>query len=83
MVDDPEGDKEAEVDEEVEVTVDEDEGELEVVQPSEEWQTLKPSNVLKCTVVLQQRQSMFLFLTLTCVCVCVCVQTRQCRRDPM
>lgn len=73
MVNNPEGDKEADVDEEVEVTVDEDEGELEVVQPSEEWQTLKPGNVLKCTVVLQQRQSVFLFSTLTCVSVCVCV----------
>lgn len=54
MVDNPEGDNEADVDEEVEVTVDEDEGELEVVQPSEDWQTLGPGNVLKCTVVLQQ-----------------------------
>lgn len=32
-------------DEDEEATVDEDEGDLEVVQPTEEWQTLKPGNV--------------------------------------
>ncbi|XP_074503968.1 nucleotide exchange factor SIL1 [Sebastes fasciatus] len=33
-------------DEEDEVTIDEDEGDLEVVQPTEEWQTLKPGQAV-------------------------------------
>lgn len=39
---------EADVDKAVEVSVDdeEEEGELEVVQPTEEWQTLKPGGAL-------------------------------------
>lgn len=41
-------DEEAAVgDEEEEATADGYEGDLEVVQPEEEWQTLKPGNVLE------------------------------------
>ncbi|KAM9356784.1 nucleotide exchange factor SIL1 [Symphorus nematophorus] len=42
VVENPDGGEGAGGDEEAEVTVDEDEGDLEVVQPTEEWQTLKP-----------------------------------------
>lgn len=37
----------ADVDDAVEGSVGEEEGELEVVQPSEEWQTLKPGSASK------------------------------------
>lgn len=44
----------------------------EVVQPSEEWQTLKPGNVLKGIMV--QRQNPFgSVLDFFCACVCVCM----------
>lgn len=56
VVDNPEGGEGAHRDEEDEATVDED-GDLEdieVVQPTEQWQTLKPGDVLTlCLNVLQ------------------------------
>lgn len=38
--------------EEEEVRVDEDEGDLDAVQPTEDWQTLKPGNVQEGVLVL-------------------------------
>ena len=70
-------------DDKEEVTVDEDEGDLEVVQPTEEWQTLKPGNVHELPVICHCQETSGLVLDVLCVCVCVCVQARQCPQVPM
>ena len=59
-------------DDKEEVTVDEDEGDLEVVQPTEEWQTLKPGNVHELPVICHCQETSGLVLDVLCVCVCVC-----------
>lgn len=66
VVENPEGEEETRRDEE-EVMIDED---IEVVQPTEQWQTLKPGNMLSLSVTL--------FISITedgqkdmCVCACV------------
>lgn len=68
VVNNPEGGGEAaEVDEAVEVSVEDEEGELEVVQPSEEWQTLRPGESLKEPC----REAALTFSLDLCLCVCV------------
>ncbi|XP_054453638.1 nucleotide exchange factor SIL1 [Anoplopoma fimbria] len=46
VVENTEGREGGGADEEAEVSVDEDEGDLEVVQPTEDWQTLKPGQAV-------------------------------------
>ncbi len=55
------GEEEAGGDVDEEVTVNEDEGDLEVVQPTEEWQTLKPGNVLRVLVLCHGPKHLILF----------------------
>lgn len=62
------------------ITVDEDEGDLEVVQPTEEWQTLKPGNEHDLPVICRCQETSGLVLDI--LCVCVCAQARQCPEVP-
>lgn len=65
VVKNAEGRERGGTDEEAEVT--DDEGDLEVVQPTEDWQTLKPGNVLQgvLLLVIVKHTSV---LDLLCVC---------------
>lgn len=69
VVNNPEAGGGADVDEAVEVSLDdeEEEGELDVVQPTEEWQTLKPGGAL--TDVCWEGAT----ISNPDVCLCVCV----------
>lgn len=63
MVENTEGRKEA--DKEAGVIADEDEGDFEVIQPTDNWQTLKAGKLL----LLCPSQKYSLVLDLVCVCV--------------
>lgn len=63
-------------DEEVEVTDDEDEDILEVVQPTAEWQTLRPGNEAEGVLLICKHFNSFFtltFLLMACACACMCV----------
>lgn len=61
VVENTEGGEEVGGDEDEEVTVNEDEGDLDVVQPTDEWQTLKPGNVLGVLVLCHSPKHLVLF----------------------
>lgn len=82
---------EASSDEQEQSSVPDSEGHLEVVQPSDVWQTLKPGNVLAvfmCHTLFDSQVNWLIFILYFCVRVCVCIsladmQARQCQQVPM
>ncbi len=81
VVENTEGEEGVGDDEEEEVMVDEDDGVLEVVQPTEEWQTLKPGAALTAVLlILSYSKNIWISIYGVCVCVCVCLCVCVCGR---